>query len=96
MNELDKILSFFKENISINIIGATSEKEYGWVLKQIYEQAKTNNINIYTNEFKFPSNIQVITAIQNGLPSMNLYNLANEDIVLSQNVLLNRKIRLKK
>lgn len=93
MKELDKVLSFFKENVSMNIIGANSEKEYGWVLKQIYEQAKTNNINIYTNEFKFPSNIQVITAIQNGLPSMNLYNLANEDIVLSQNVLLNRKIK---
>lgn len=93
MKDLNKILSFFKESQAINVIGITSEKEYGRLLKQIYEQAKTDKINLYTNEFKFPSNIQVITAIQNGLPSMNLYNITNEDIVLSPNVLLNRKIK---
>lgn len=77
----------------MNVVGATSEKLYGWYLKEIHTNATEQNIKIYFNEFAFPSNMQVISAIQNSLHCMNLNNLANEEIVLTNNVLLNKKIK---
>ena len=93
MQDLNEILKFFKEDKSINVLGVPSEKIYGWYLKEIHNIANQQNRRIYLNEFAFPSNMQVISAIQNGLPSMNLNYLAGEEIILSENVLLNKKIK---
>lgn len=92
MENIDTVLRFFQNEVPISVFGANSEKEYGWLLKKVSEEAQKQNIRIYIDEFKFPSNIQVITAIQNGLRTMNLNNLAQEEIILTQNVLLNKKI----
>lgn len=92
MEHIETVLQFFQKDMPISVFGANSEKEYGWLLKSIYEEAQKQDIHIYIDEFKFPSNIQVITAIQNGLKTMNLNQLAQEEIVLTQNVLLNKKI----
>ena len=71
MQDLNEILKFFKEDKSINVLGVPSEKIYGWYLKEIHNIANQQNRRIYLNEFAFPSNMQVISAIQNGLPGMN-------------------------
>ena len=92
MQDFNKISKFFDEEKSLNVIGVPSEKTYGWYLKEISTRASQRQIRIYLNEFAFPSNMQVITAIQNSVPHMNLGNLAGEEIILSQNVLLNKRI----
>lgn len=84
------------ENIKINsfkLIGFSSENEYNYLLKQIYNTLLPKNPLIVDGGFKVPSNIRVINHIQTNLYTIDLDHLKKDDIILTNNVLLNKKIQ---
>ena len=78
---------------SVKIIGFSNENEYNYLLKQIYEILLPKNPLIIDGGFKVPSNMQVIMNVQNSIKSMDLNNLKYDDIILTNNILLNKKIQ---
>ena len=87
------IIETIKLYNSIKIIGCLKENEYNLMLKNIFDFIKDKNSIIINNGFPFPSNIKVISAIQENLFSINLNKIKEGDIVLTNNVLLNKKIQ---
>ena len=81
------------KNESVKIIGFSTENEYNYLLKKIYELLKDKNPLIVDGGFKVPSNMNIIINVQNSIKTMDLRNLKEEDIILTNNVLLNKKIQ---
>ena len=79
---------------SIKIIGFSTENEYNYLMKLIYENIKDKNSVIVENGFAFPHTPMVITSVQNSLHTINLNALKSDDIILTNNVLLNKKIQV--
>ena len=88
MEILDKV-----KKESIKLIGFSSENEYNFLLKKIYEELLPLKPLIVDGGFKVPSNMQIIMNVQNSLPSINLSALKEDDIILTNNVLLNKRIQ---
>ena len=81
------------KNKSAKIIGFTTEDEYNLFLKEVYETTKNRKPIIIDDGFHVPTNMQVIISVQQSLKTLDLNNLKCEDIVLTNNVLLNKKIQ---
>lgn len=80
-----------KENVKI--IGFSNEDEYNYMLKQIYTETQSRNPVIVDGGFDIPSNAQVILSVQSSLHTMNLNALQKDDIILTNNILLNMRIQ---
>lgn len=90
-----QIINFFTNDIKLlKVIGYEDEKTYNYLMKKIYQQSLNHpNCKIYDKGFQLPSNMDAITVVQQSVGSMNLNDLRNEDIVLTNNGELNCHIK---
>lgn len=91
----DKIIDFFNnDNRLLKLIGFNNEKHYNYLMKKIYKQSlECSNCKIYDKGFELPTNMSAIALVQQSVKTMNLNNLANEDIVLTNNSELNITVK---
>lgn len=78
---------------SIKILGFSSENEYNCMLKKIYETLKPSSPIIVDGGFRIPTNSDAIITVQKSIKTMDLNNLKKDDIVLTNQPLLNHKIQ---
>lgn len=93
---MDEILSFFDETnpIILKVIGGKSEELYNYILKKIYlKNYEYKNSIIFTDKIPISSNNDLIMFIQSNVKSMNLDNIAAEEISLTNNPAFNVKIK---
>ena len=81
------------ENKSVKILGFSNENEYNFLLNYLYKYINDKPSLIVDNGFKIPSDVTAIQSVQASLKTMNLNNLIQEDITLSNNTVLNEKIK---
>lgn len=93
---MDEILSFFDETnpIILKVIGGKSEEVYNYILKKIYTRNNEyKNSIVFTDGIPMPCNNDLIMLIQSSVQSMNLNNIASEEISLTNNPAFNMKIK---
>lgn len=78
---------------SIKIVGFSTENEYNLLLKKIYETLSPFNPLIIDGGFKVPRNTDVIISVQKSIPTLNLDNLQPEDLIITNETVLNKKIQ---
>lgn len=89
-----KVFDFFiNDELLLNLIGISDELHYNYLLKQIYNKTLNSSIALYTEGFPIPSDINAIQTVQYALLNMNLNQLNNEDIVLTNNPIINKKVK---
>ena len=78
-------------SLFIRYIGIENNQEYNDILKTFDTKIEENkDISIlFTNEIPFPQNFQLLTDVSNGLQTIDVLNLKDDDIILFQNNTLN-------
>lgn len=77
---------------SVKILGFSSENEYNCMLKKINETLKPFSPMIVDGGFRMPSNTDAIIAVQKSINTLNLDNLQKDDVVITNQPLLNHKV----
>ena len=93
MNEILNIFNEPSPNIT-KIIGGNSEEEYNYLIKKIYELLiQRENTLIFNERVPIPTNFEIISLVQESVLRMNLYNIKDEEIILTGNSFINNKIK---
>lgn len=73
------------------IIGIENEKEYNGILSFLYKKAsETKQVLFFANEIEIEANFDLTTNLQHELNNMDLDNLSNADIIIFDNLELNK------
>ncbi len=78
---------------SVKVLGFSTENKYNCMLKKINEILKPFSPIVIDGGFRMPSNTDAIIAVQHSIKTMNLNNLQKDDIVITNQPLLNHKIQ---
>ena len=89
---IEDILKVIK-NKSTKILGFSNEDEYNYLLKKIYDYIHPLNSITVDNGFPIPCNAEIINSVQKSLNTIDLNNLKKDDIILTNNIPLNKKIQ---
>lgn len=93
---LDEILNYIKKpqsDVLFKIIGICKENEYNYLVKSIYDYCIENNCIVYDCSVKLLIEKNIENVVKSSVENMNLYDLWNEEIVLTNSPVLNRKIK---
>lgn len=93
--EEQQVINFFTDNTKLlKIVGYNDEKTYNYLIRKVYQESlKHNNCKTYDKGFPKPSDMNIISIVQQSVENMDLNNLANEDIILTNNGELNYRIK---
>ena len=78
----------------LSLIGIDKEEEYNYLIKKIWNKiSERKNSLLLQKGFEPPSDIELIKNIQDGLSSMDLNNIQNEEIILTNDDVINSKVK---
>ena len=78
---------------SVKFLGFSSENKYNCMLKYIYETLKPFSPIIIDGGFRIPTSSDVIIVVQRSIKTMDLNNLKRDDIIITNQPLLNHKLQ---
>lgn len=97
MNINNEIMEFFTDSFakSRKVLGFSNKPDYYRLVKRIFDKVEaTGNCMFISNTLPIPKDRQIIDYITREVASFNIFNIGNEEIILSNNEVVSYKIKL--